>query len=173
MFHRIFAMEETIRLHGGFAEPFYQAGCGNVPAEIHFTHDYLNSCFHEIAHWCIAGRARRLKDDYGYWYSPDGRDGMAQEAFFKAESGPQALEWAFALASGENFRPSCDNLGGEVNGEAEFFCVLQTTLLDYLRLGFPPRGQKFVNSLMAFYHPEVRPENISEWLSHEIQTRTN
>lgn len=171
LFHRIFARDEVVRLKGGFPEPFYRAPSELLPAEICFTHDYLNSCFHEIAHWCIAGKARRLKDDYGYWYSPDGRDGDEQLAFFKAESGPQALEWVFAAASGEVFRPSCDNLVGEVKGEAEFVGVLEATLADYFRCGFPPRGQKFIEGLMTHFHPEVSAGNISDWLRHEIHSR--
>lgn len=168
LFHRTFSREEYVRLQGGFPEPIYLASTGLFPAEIRFTHDYLNSCFHEIAHWCIAGKERRLQDDYGYWYLPDGRDGMGQQAFFKVESGPQALEWAFATASCEPFRPSCDNLSGEVTGEAEFSCALQGRLADFLQTGFPPRAQKFIHTLMAHFQPEVPTAHISEWLERKI-----
>ena len=93
---------------------FYRGAGPDGIAEIGFTYDYLNSCLHEAAHWCIAGKDRRLQDDYGYWYRPDGRNGSEQEEFFRAEVAPLALEWAFATASGEPFRVSLDNLVGTV-----------------------------------------------------------
>src|SRR4051794_29715369 len=114
VFHSVFATD-GVRLAGGYAEPFYRAS-GPAGSEIRFTRDYLNSSLHETAHWCIAGRQRRLKDDYGYWYRPDGRTGPEQAEFFRAEAAPQSLEWAFAMACGERFRMSCDNLSGEIGG---------------------------------------------------------
>ena len=33
----------------------------------------FNSALHEISHWTIAGKERRLLADLGYWYAPDGR----------------------------------------------------------------------------------------------------
>src|SRR5688500_9894460 len=62
-FHRAFA-DESVIVAGGFDEPFYRAPRDGAPAEIRFNRDYLNSCLHEIAHWCIAGRERRARDDY-------------------------------------------------------------------------------------------------------------
>ena len=53
------------RLVGKFPEPFYQAPSGTAFAELQFTHDYERSALHELAHWCIAGDARRKYDDYG------------------------------------------------------------------------------------------------------------
>jgi elongation factor P hydroxylase len=156
---------EAVRLRGGFAEPFYRAPGAEAPAEIRFTRDYVNSCLHEVAHWCIAGKTRRLSDDYGYWYRPDGRDGDQQREFFKAEAGPQALEWAFAAACGEEFRMSCDNLAGEVRGEEEFAVELRGKLGGYLENGFPKRGSMFLAALMARYHPEVERRDIAAWLA--------
>lgn len=164
LFHRTFAAE-GVRLRGGFPEPFYQAPRGDAPAEIRFTHDYLNSCLHEVAHWCIAGGVRRQSDDYGYWYRPDGRNGEQQLAFFKAEAGPQALEWAFAAACGEGFRMSCDNLAGEVRGEAEFAAELVGKLRSYLGSGFPPRGARFLDALLAEYQPPMEPAGAAAWLA--------
>ncbi len=170
LFHRVFAESggregDGTRLQGGYSEPFYRAPNGDAPAEIRFTRDYLNSCFHEVAHWCIAGKIRRLKDDYGYWYRPDGRNGEEQEEFFRAEAGPQALEWVFATACGETFRMSCDNLAGEVKGENEFSTALHRKLRSYLEKGFPPRGGRFLAGLMEIYHPEVDQRDIPAWLS--------
>lgn len=165
---------DEVKLVGGFPEPFYQPAQENIPAEIRFTRDYLNSCFHEIAHWCIAGRARRRQDDYGYWYRPDGRDGMAQQAFFQVEAGPQALEWAFATASGEAFQISCDNLAGEVHVAAKiledrkFTEDVQKKLEGYLVEGFPPRGRKFLIGLMTHFHPEVEEREIAAWLRSHL-----
>jgi elongation factor P hydroxylase len=165
IFHKTFDPSlEGIRLRGGFPEPFYQARKDLAPAEIRFTRDYLNSCFHEVAHWCIAGKQRRDQDDYGYWYRPDGRNGKEQDAFFKAEAGPQALEWAFATACGEQFRMSCDNLAGEVLGEEAFSAELGTKLARYLEKGFPPRGERFLRALMAFYQPEILVGDQRTWL---------
>ena len=171
LFNRVFSDSggregDGTRLQGGYPEPFYRAPNGDAPAEIHFTRDYLNSCFHEVAHWCIAGKTRRLQDDYGYWYRPDGRNGQEQEEFFQAEAGPQALEWVFAAASGEAFRMSCDNLAGEVKGEAEFSAALHRKLRGYLEKGFPPRGGRFLAGLMEMYHPEVGKQDIPTWLLH-------
>ncbi len=166
-FRRVFP-EETVRLQGGFAEPFYAAASVQGGPEIRFTRDYVNSCLHEVAHWCIAGKARRLRDDYGYWYNPDGRNAEAQEEFFRFESGPQALEWAFALACGACFRMSCDNLGGEVRGESEFAAALAVKMEKYLRAGFPPRGRKFLEALLGEFHPGVASENLPLWLQGRL-----
>ena len=56
--------------------------------------------------------ARRKQVDYGYWYEPDGRDHVQQQAFEQVEVKPQALEWLMALACGVPFEVSCDNLNG-------------------------------------------------------------
>ncbi len=167
LFHRLFSETENVGLSGGYREPFYQASVPGIAAKIQFTRDYLNSCFHEVAHWCIAGKARRQKDDYGYWYWPDGRDGEKQRAFFQAEAGPQALEWAFATASGETFRMSCDNLSGEVSGEMEFAKALEMKRSEYLQRGFPERGEKFLAGLMEMFHPEIAAERYSAWLGQK------
>jgi elongation factor P hydroxylase len=157
--------DQGVRLSGGNAEPFYRASGPDGNAEIAFTHDYLNSCLHEIAHWCIAGKDRRLRDDYGYWYRPDGRNAGEQREFFMAEAAPQALEWTFAMACGEPFRMSCDNLAGEVSGEAEFAAALEAKLRGYLADGFPRRAWSFVNGLMERYHPEVPASDRLSWLA--------
>jgi elongation factor P hydroxylase len=162
VFHAAFA-DEGVRVAGGYDEPFYRAARGGEPAEIRFNRDYLNSCLHEIAHWCIAGKDRRGLDDYGYWYRPDGRNGAEQREFFRAEAGPQALEWCFALACGEEFRMSLDNLGGEIEGEAEFAAALEGKLEGYLAGGFPARADRFLRGLLDRFHPDREPD-LAEWL---------
>ncbi len=163
VFHEAFA-DEGVRAVGGFNEPFYRAPQDGAPAEIRFNRDYLNSCLHEIAHWCIAGKERRERDDYGYWYRPDGRNALEQREFFQAEAGPQALEWSFALACGETFRMSLDNLNGQVDGEAEFAKALQGKLAGYLEGLFPPRAGRFLIGLMTRFQPGVGAGEIPEWL---------
>jgi elongation factor P hydroxylase len=167
VFHAVFA-PESVRLIGGFPEPFYRAPGHEGGAEIRFTRDYLNSSLHETAHWCIAGAERRLRDDYGYWYRPDGRNGPEQSEFFRAEAAPQSLERAFATACGEAFRMSCDNLAGEVAGQAEFAAALQGKLASYLERGFPARADRFLAGLMTRFHPEVPTADRMPWLRERL-----
>ncbi len=163
------------RLIGGFPEPFYRSPKNGREAEICFTHDYLNSCLHEVAHWCMAGALRRGQDDYGYWYWPDGRDTEKQKEFFKVEAAPQALEWAFAKACDSEFRISCDNLSDipdkEISerefSEKEFSRQLENRLQDFLDKGFPPRAQKWIDCLMENFHPEVSVQNRLAWLTEK------
>lgn len=53
----------------------------------------FNSALHEISHWTIAGKERRLLADLGYWYAPDGRTREQQALFEQVEVKPQAIEW--------------------------------------------------------------------------------
>ena len=107
------------RLQGGATEPYYEAlnkamGC----AVIWYREDYVRSALHELAHWCIAGQDRRQRDDYGYWYAPDGRTESQQEAFFKVERLPQAIERWFCESLGVPFSVSLDNLDGSLSQTA-------------------------------------------------------
>jgi len=47
------------KIIGGFDEPFYLAPKEGNKAEIQFTHDYIRSALHELAHWCTAGAERK------------------------------------------------------------------------------------------------------------------
>jgi len=103
------------RLQGGAPEPYYEAfnkamGC----SVIWYRDDYVRSALHELAHWSVAGQERRKQDDYGYWYAPDGRTESQQEAFFKVERLPQAVERWFCESLGVPFAVSLDNLDGSV-----------------------------------------------------------
>jgi elongation factor P hydroxylase len=167
VFHAVFAGEH-VRLAGGFPEPFYRAPGAHGGAEIRFTRDYLNSSLHEVAHWCIAGRERRRRDDYDYWYRPDGRNGMEQLEFFRAEAAPQSLEQAFAAACDGEFRMSCDNLAGEVKGHEAFAAALREKLAGYLENGFPDRAGRFLDGLLAHFHPEVAVEARDAWLRDRL-----
>lgn len=97
-------------LIGGFSEPEYLPAGSVQPAKIQYRADYVESSLHEAAHWCLAGEKRRKLNDYGYWYSPDGRDKNQQQKFFEVEVKPQALEWIISSAAGVSFKPSVDNL---------------------------------------------------------------
>ena len=129
-------------LVGGSQEPFYEAAKNDQPARIGFTRDYIRSAMHELAHWCIAGRNRRLQDDFGYWYAADGRTQVQQELFYKVEVRPQAIECAFALACGVAFEVSMDNLDSAVDGSASFEQQVQGQVAHYRGQGFPQRARE-------------------------------
>lgn len=98
-------------LLGGAPEPVYLPAVGRARAIIRYTHDYAQSVLHEIAHWCLAGRARRLLTDYGYWYVPPPRSSAERAAFFAAEERVQALESILADACQVRFHISVDQPG--------------------------------------------------------------
>jgi hypothetical protein len=129
------------RLIGGFDEPFYKAPARGDMAEIRFTHDYERSALHELAHWCVAGEARRRQDDYGYWYIPDGRSNAQQQAFYRVEVIPQAIERHFCTALGIPFAVSVDNLGnGAVVGIEAFRHAVDARYAYYACHGLPARA---------------------------------
>lgn len=141
-------------LIGEASEPLYvPAHALNSMNSIYYRNDYFSSALHEVAHWCIAGKQRRQKTDYGYWYSPDGRNPKQQQAFEMVEAKPQALEWAFSMACGIDFRVSIDNLQSLENIEQQemFTLAVQKQLTDYVDRGFPRRAQAFLHKLHEFY----------------------
>jgi len=138
------------KLMGGFDEPFYKAANEGKPAEIQFSHDYIRSALHELAHWCVAGVERRKIDDYGYWYAADGRNQEQQNEFFKLEVKPQTIEWAFSIVCGVKFEASVDNLNNQVRGVILFQINLKTQLEQYITNGFPKRAQEIID-LICFH----------------------
>ena len=129
------------RLVGGFPEPLYKAAVNSSPAEVQFTRDFKRSALHELAHWCIAGDERRLVDDYGYWYEPDGRSHEQQEIFFKVEIKPQAIEKHFCMALRIPFQVSLDNLDNEPSdGIDSFVANVDQQYQAYLCSDFPDRA---------------------------------
>jgi len=165
-FNRCFADYQVI-LKPGAEEPFYQApSASNRLAIIFSTKDYFSSALHEIAHWCIAGSKRRKQDDYGYWYEPDGRSEQQQALFYHVEAKPQALEWAFSLAAGIDFRLSLDNLDNQTSEEQQllFRDKVYEQLVTYFKHGFPARSSKVIQLLSTLYrfnHPIQRPQKSS------------
>ncbi len=135
-------------LVGGASEPVYLPG---HPHQICYSHDYFRSALHEIAHWCVAGAARRQQEDYGYWYCPDGRDASQQADFEKVEIKPQAIEWAFTEAAGRKFQVSTDNLNGAEPDREGFTRNVAAQLERYKSEGFPPRAEQFINALSSTF----------------------
>ena len=145
------------RLAGGFPEPFYRAAAKDALAEIQFAHDHERSALHELAHWCIAGAARRQRDDYGYWYEPDGRTGSQQQLFFQVEVKPQALEKHFCAALGIPFDVSVDNLGNtELEGIATFRHAVEQQYSHYAATGLPERASVIYRCLQQWQQAQGR-----------------
>lgn len=156
LFDQTFSQSENTRLIKGDGEPVYLPLSNNHHYhQIIFAHGYFASALHEIAHWCIAGKERRLMEDYGYWYCPDGRNKQQQGEFEQVEIKPQAIEWAFSVAAQKPFRVSTDNLHGAQPDTFAFHNKVQQQALNYLQYGFPNRAQQFIRVLQEFYlsHP--------------------
>lgn len=160
LFNATFANERTV-LQGGAAEPEYVPWNGDEPARVIFTRDYFASALHEIAHWCIAGHARRQQRDYGYWYAPDGRTPEQQAAFAQVEAKPQGLEWAFHLAARHPFHVSCDNLDGDPGDTQAFAEAVVAAAQKWYERGYPPRAQRFIDALAQRYGGAVTAASFS------------
>ena len=148
LFNQEFAESDTTELIGGAAEPYYEPGSLN---RIYFRADYVRSALHEVAHWCVAGSRRRQLPDYGYWYSPDGREAEQQQAFFAVEARPQAVERCFCEAIGIPFSPSVDNVGAQI--EPQQLCCFEARIQEwcdqFAHTGLPPRAARFITALRS------------------------
>ncbi|MFT6693012.1 MAG: elongation factor P hydroxylase [Colwellia sp.] len=137
--------------------------------QIIFAHGYYASALHEVSHWCLAGASRRLLEDFGYWYIPDGRDQSQQQAFEQVEIKPQAIEWALCVAAGKAFDVSSDNLLG--NGETDrvaFKAKVYQQVLVYLEYGFPNDAARFIIALTKYYQtPWPLVSEHFQFLDHE------
>nr|WP_193063566.1 elongation factor P hydroxylase [Halomonas casei] len=118
----------------------------------------------EMSHWCIAGSQRRLQEDYGYWYCPDGRNAEQQALFERAEIVPQALESIFTHACGRPFNISVDNLGGDVEVDRSAFTArVVSRAQGYLKEGLPVRANAFLVAINCFYsHQKALADAIAE-----------
>ncbi len=133
IFNALFCHRNTVLVRGG-DEPEYLAATHTTPAQIIFAHGYFASALHEIAHWCLAGQARRQLNDFGYWYCPDGRDAQTQARFEKVEIRPQAIECLLTLATGRYFYVSQDNLNADFDtSNSTFARDVYEQALCYLR----------------------------------------
>ena len=151
LFDECFAKQFNTQLVGGAAEPYYCAPHEGNPAEIHFSHDYFRSALHEIAHWCVAGDERRQRNDYGYWYAPDGRNAEQQREFEKVEVMPQAWELLFCAACGHPFRVSMDNLDNSPSDVSDFEKAVFEQAKTLLRTVPRGRGWQWVQMLALHY----------------------
>ncbi|MDO4896915.1 MAG: elongation factor P hydroxylase [Moraxella sp.] len=111
LFNALYAPHTTLIHSTG--EPEYFAPKDGKSAQIAFAHGFFASSLHEISHWCVAGKQRRMLDDFGYWYCPDGRDQATQALFEQVEIKPQAIECLLNLALGRYFYVSQDNLNAD------------------------------------------------------------
>lgn len=136
------------------AEPIYRPACGNHPNHrIIFAHGFFASALHEIAHWCVAGQERRLLEDFGYWYVPDGRTAQQQTEFEKVEIKPQALEWIFSVSAGFRFHFSADNLNGAAGVSEQFQQKVLEQVQQYIKNGLPSDAADWSNILLNHYRP--------------------
>ena len=153
LFNETFLSCENTILVKGEDEPIYlPADETSAHHRIVFAHGFFQSGLHEIAHWCIAGKARRQLVDFGYWYCPDGRDEKTQSQFENHEVRPQAMEWLFTKACGRKFGVSCDNLAGNFEPDRlQFQQRVQREVMKMLQEGIPPRGALLMTKLQDFY----------------------
>jgi elongation factor P hydroxylase len=156
LFEACFADEYKTVLVGGGAEPLYvpSAAPEAMPHQIVYREDYFASALHEVAHWCLAGAVRRAQEDYGYWYSPDGRNAEEQAAFEEAERKPQAIESIFSETCGFAFQLSADNLDAGFGPSDRFSQAVERERERYLRRGLPPRAARFREALRRYSEME-------------------
>ena len=152
VFQDCFLNSHNTILEGGAAEPLYRPANEHQPHHlITFTHDYYASALHEIAHWLVAGENRRLQEDYGYWYAPDGRTIEQQLKFEQLEVKPQALEWMLSQAAGFGFRVSADNLQAGMGASDEFKAKIFAQVQQWCGTGLNPRSRQLIAALTEFY----------------------
>jgi hypothetical protein len=158
VFNACFSERENTRLERGDSEPIYLPAGKQCPwHRVIFAHGFFNSAMHEIAHWLIAGQSRRLLEDYGYWYAPDGRSAAQQKAFEQVEVKPQALEWLLMKTVGRQFRVSVDNLSGEPTDTLPFMQAVCEQARVYCRQGLSPRAQLLQQALAQHWATRYQP----------------
>ncbi len=153
IFNRTFLAEYNTKLELGGDEPVYLPADEKIPYHrIIFARGFYASALHEIAHWCVAGPQRRLLEDFGYWYEPDGRTEAVQQAFENVEIRPQAYEWLLSVSAGFPFNVSCDNLNGDFEpNRLVFMDKVHKEVIDILDAGLPPRVAQLSEALRHFY----------------------
>lgn len=153
VFHDTFFEQYNTQLIKGGDEPLYSPAGGECSYhQIIFARGFYASAFHEIAHWCEAGEARRLLEDFGYWYIPDGRNEQQQKKFEQVEIVPQAIEWAFNVAAQKKFHVSSDNLDGFQADTTGFKKKVFQQVQIFLEQDFPTRANQFIEALATFYN---------------------
>ena len=162
IFNQLFGQSEKTLLKMGADEPFYQAAKEGEKAIIFAREDYFSSALHEIAHWTIAGEARRQLDDFGYWYEPEGRSEQQQREFELVEIKPQAVEWLLSLACNHGFHFSADNLSQAIDASESFKHSVHNQAVEYLTSPLPKRAQLLFEQLKKHFRDgeEVRFEEV-------------
>lgn len=155
----LFEALPNLIIRGGADEPFYEASKTDTKATIHFRSNYPRSLLHELSHYCLAGKIRRTIDDFGYWYSPCGRNTDEQSLFEKVEARPQGLEKAMCEAIGIKFSPSLDDFSGNPPSD-EFLYNLNCAYQEMLKSP-PPTARKVllalrnINAIDSAYKSEI------------------
>ncbi len=153
IFEQTFFSRYNTRLVKGDDEPIYLPADDSVDYHrIVFAHGFFASALHEISHWLVAGKSRRLLEDFGYWYLPDGRSAQQQAEFEAVEVKPQAIEWALCVAAGFKFNVSCDNLSGAQPDRFAFEQKVYQRVKTLLEQGFNERTERMLKALAEFYH---------------------
>lgn len=163
LFNDTFFDPFNTRLELGGDEPIYLPADAQINHHrIIFARGFFASALHEIAHWCVAGPERRLMEDFGYWYQPDGRTAQVQAEFEKVEVRPQAYEWILSVSAGFPFTVSCDNLHGDFEPDRiAFMTQVHREVVAILQVGLPPRVKMLSDALRAFYGTtELRLEHF-------------
>ena len=152
IFNACFALQENTKLVKGGDEPIYLPADENRPYHaLFFANGFFSSALHECSHWLIAGKARREQEDFGYWYTPDGRTAAQQALFQSVEVKPQAMEWVLSVAAGHKFRVSIDNLDGKESDTEAFKQAVYQQVKKYCEQGLSARAELFRNALCHFY----------------------
>ncbi len=175
LFERTFYADFNTKVVKGDDEPIYIPANEQCPYhQIIFAHGFYASALHEIAHWCLAGPKRRLLEDFGYWYLPDGRNSEQQAKFEQAEIKPQAIEWALSVACGKGFDVSVDNLNGEAEPDRfAFKAKVWQQVQVYLSQGFPPQAQQLIQALAEYYHVHLPLTLASFQYDGQIKLQAN
>lgn len=156
LFNRLFVPAYNTELVAGDDEPIYlPADHTHAQHRIIFAHGFYASALHEISHWCVAGPERRLREDFGYWYKPDGRTAQEQAEFERVEVRPQAYEWIFNQAAGRTFHFSADNLSAGIGASEAFKRNVLNEVHRILQQGLPLRVQMLVEGLQREYQTEL------------------
>lgn len=160
IFNTTFSNSFNTQLELGGDEPIYlPADDDHEYHRIIFARGFYASAMHEIAHWCVAGPKRRLLEDFGYWYEPDGRTAEVQAEFEKVEIRPQAYEWILSQSAGFPFSVSCDNLHGDFEPDRlAFMSKVHQEVMSILDAGLPERVKMLADALSDFYKtPALTP----------------
>lgn len=171
LFNRTFLPTFNTQLICCEEEPVYRPADDQHPHHrIIFAHGFFASALHEISHWCVAGSERRLMEDFGYWYEPDGRSAERQAEFEQVEIKPQALEWIFSQSANTEFHFSADNLALNNQPSNRFKVAVYEQVNTYFKQGFPQRVQMWSNALIKHYR-NGKPLSMTEFKPPLITTK--